>query len=314
MQTLLRSRIVTRLVRRLLAPVTGALATRAPTACVTFAVCLAAMAALQPSTSAAQGLVMGILPLQYRTAEQMVPLVRPLVPPPGTVSGIQNQLIVHTTPQNLAEIRAVLARIDTLPRRLLISVRQDGERAVAGEGVGVSGRASTGRSEVVVGNPPPGAGVAVQAWGTARSGTDRAIQQVQALEGQPAMIHAGRSVPVPVRQVVRGPLGVQTVDSVEYREVTSGFQVVVRLAGDEVLLDILPQRQSPAPGALPGSPTGGAVDTQQIATTVRGRLGEWIDLGGTVRAAEDRQSVLLGRAGASVSEERRVLVRVEELR
>ncbi|MEI6317684.1 MAG: secretin N-terminal domain-containing protein [Pseudomonadota bacterium] len=264
---------------------------------------------IQPPPALAQPLVMGILPLRYRTAEQMVPLVRPLVPPPGTVSGIQNQLIVHTTPQNLAEIRAVLERIDTLPRRLLISVRQDADTASAADGVTVSGRAASGRGEVSIGNPPPGTGAGVQVYSTTRSGSDRANQQVQALEGQPAMIHAGRSIPVPVRQIVRGPAGVQAVDSVEYREVSTGFQVVARLSGDEVILDILPQRQSVASGPLPGS-----VDTQQIATTVRGRLGEWIDLGGSARSSDDRQSVLLGRAGASAASERRVLVKVEELR
>jgi len=264
---------------------------------------------IQPPPALAQPLVMGILPLRYRTAEQMVPLVRPLVPPPGTVSGIQNQLIVHTTPQNLAEIRAVLERIDTLPRRLLISVRQDADTVSAADGVSASGRAAVGRGEVSIGNPPPGTGAGVQVYSTTRSGSDRANQQVQALEGQPAMIHAGRSIPVPVRQVVRGPAGVQAVDSVEYREVSTGFQVVARLSGDEVILDILPQRQSVASGPLPGS-----VDTQQIATTVRGRLGEWIDLGGSARSSDDRQSVLLGRAGASTASERRVLVKVEELR
>jgi hypothetical protein len=83
----------------------------------------------------------------------------------------------------------------------------------------------------------------------------------------------------------------------------------VRLSGEEVMLDILPQRQSIAQGAGPGT-----VDTQQLSTTVRGRLGEWIDLGGTVRTSGDRQSVLLGRATSSSAEERRVQVRVEELR
>lgn len=267
------------------------------------------LAGTQPLPVFAQPLVMGILPLRYRTAEQMVPLVRPLVPPPGTVSGIQNQLIVHTTPQNLAEIRAVLERIDTLPRRLLISVRQDADTVSAADGLSVSGRAAIGRGEVSAGNPPPGGGVGVQAYSTTRSGSDRANQQVQALEGQPAMIHAGRSIPVPVRQFVRGPAGVQAVDTVEYREVSTGFQVVARLSGDEVILDILPQRQSVASGQLPGS-----VDTQQIATSVRGRLGEWIDLGGSARSSDDRQSVLLGRAGTAAASERRVLVKVEELR
>ncbi|MCE2946137.1 MAG: hypothetical protein ACK515_13565 [bacterium] len=256
----------------------------------------------------AQPLVMGILPLHYRTAEQVIPLVRPLVPAPGTVSGIQNQLIVHTTPANLVEIRTVLERIDTMPRRLLISVRQDGEGAVAAERASVEGSVRIGRGDAPSGGRVEG-GIGVQVYSTERSQSDRTMQQVQALEGQPAMIQAGRSAPVPVRQVVRGPAGVQVVDSVEYRELSTGFQVVARLAGDQVILEILPQRQVPAGGGVPG-----AVSTQQLATTVRGRLGEWIDLGGTARTVEDRQSVLLGRAGAAGTEQRRTLVRVEELR
>ena len=123
------------------------------------------------------------------------------------------------------------------------------------------------------------------------------------------MIQAGRSIPVPVRQIARGPSGLQAIDIVEYREVSTGFQVVVRLSGDEVMLDILPQRQAIAQGAGPGT-----VDTQQLSTTARGRLGEWIDLGGTVRRSDDRQSVLLGRTTSSAAEERRVQVMVEELR
>lgn len=268
---------------------------------------LGAVLALLCSTASAQPLVMGILPLHYRTVEQVIPLVRPLVPPPGTVSGIQNQLIVHTTPANLAEIRAVLERIDTLPRRLLISVRHDTDTAASADRVSVEGVVTLGRSEVSVGGRAAG-GTRVEAHATTRGQSDRTVQQVQALEGQPAMIQAGRSVPVPVRQVVRGPAGPEVVDSVEYREVATGFQVIARLAGDQVILDILPQRQVPAGGGVPGS-----VNTQQLATTVRARLGEWIDLGGTVRALDDRQSVLLGRTGARGSEQLRVLVRVEEL-
>lgn len=272
------------------------------------ALAMVLLLAAQP-LALAQALVMGILPLRFRTADQMVPLIRALVPAPGTVSGIQNQLIVHTTAQNLAEIRAVLERIDTMPRRLLISVRQDADTGSGAAGVSAGGRVTAGRTEISAGTAPPGASAGVQVYSTTRSGADRATQQVQALEGQPAMIQAGRSVPVPVRQVVRGPAGLQAIDSIEYREVSSGFQVVVRLSGDEVMLDILPQQQSIVPGAGPGT-----VDTQQIATTVRGRLGEWIDLGGTARASNDRQSVLLGRAAASATEDRRVQVRVEELR
>jgi type II secretory pathway component GspD/PulD (secretin) len=111
-----------------------------------------------------------------------------------------------------------------------------------------------------------------------------------------------------VRQVVRGPYGTQVVETVEYRDTATGFQVLPRLNADQVFLDILPQREvSSAAGA-------GRVDLQRLSTTVSGRLGEWIDLGGAGRSIDERDSVLLGRATSRGAEQRRVLVRVEELR
>jgi hypothetical protein len=280
-----------------------------------------------------QALAMEIFQLRYRTADQLVPLIRPLVPPPGTVSGIQNQLIVRSTPQNLAEIRTVLDRVDTLPRRLLITVRQDtdltGERDAVSAGARVSGPiGDSGRGSVVIGGagvaggrpagqasvgiPPSGGGVAgrveAEVISSRRAEADRNTHQIQVLEGQPAWIQAGQTVPVPVRQQVSGPWGTRLVDTIEYREISTGFQVLARVTGDQVVLEILPQQQS-ASSTVPGG-----VNAQQLATTASGRLGEWIDLGGATRTIEGRESVLLGRASQVGTELRRVLVRVEELR
>jgi hypothetical protein len=256
----------------------------------------------------AQSTTMEIFQLRFRTADQMIPLIRPLVPPPGTVTGLQNQLIVRTTPQNMAEIQAVIARIDTVPRRLLITVRQDADLITERERLQGSGTVPLGRSgEVVVGTPGR-PGVTVDVISSQRSEVDRNTQQIQALEGQPAFIQIGQSTPVPTRQVVRGPWGTQVVDSVEYRDTSTGFQVLPRVNGDLVFLEILPQRETP------GANMPGAVNTQRLATTVSGRLGEWIELGGASRTVDERQSVLLGRTTASGAEQRRVLVRVEELR
>ena len=74
--------------------------------------------------AAAQGLE--IIPLQHRTVEQVLPVLRPLLEPGGTLTGQSNQLIVRASPRNLAEIRSALEAIDRPLRRLQISVRQDG--------------------------------------------------------------------------------------------------------------------------------------------------------------------------------------------
>jgi hypothetical protein len=251
---------------------------------------------------------MEMFPLKYRTADQMVALIRPLVPAPGTVSGIQNQLIVRSTPQTLAEVRAILDRVDTAPRRLLITVRQETDIASDRDRASASATIPLGsQGEVAIG-APAGRGVGVQVISSQRAEADRNTQQIQTLEGMPAFLQVGQSVPVPVRQVVRGPYGTQVVETVEYRDTAIGFQVLPRLNADQVFLDILPQREvSSAAGA-------GRVDLQRLSTTVSGRLGEWIDLGGAGRSIDERDSVLLGRATSRGAEQRRVLVRVEELR
>ena len=68
---------------------------------------------------------MEIIPLQHRMTDDVVPILRPLVAPGGTITGMNNQLIIKTTPDNLAEIKNVLQSLDRSPRRLLITVKQD---------------------------------------------------------------------------------------------------------------------------------------------------------------------------------------------
>jgi len=58
----------------------------------------------------------------------------------------------------------------------------------------------------------------------------------------------------------------------------------------------------------------GSVNVQSVVTTVSGRLGEWMELGGVGQDATGQQSVLLGRSVTSSRDSRRVLIKVEEVR
>jgi O-acetyl-ADP-ribose deacetylase (regulator of RNase III) len=56
------------------------------------------------------------------------------------------------------------------------------------------------------------------------------------------------------------------------RDLASGFEVVPRLAGGGVALEIVQQRETP--GFRRGSVHG-----QRLATSMQARLGEWVEIG-----------------------------------
>jgi hypothetical protein len=95
--------------------------------------------------------------------------------------------------------------------------------------------------------------------------------------------------------------------SVIIQEMATGFEVVPRLSGSTVYLQIAPQRESP--GALPGSVQG-----HGAASTVSGRLGEWLELAGTSVAGSSNASGFASAARARSTESRRIWVRVDEVR
>jgi type II secretory pathway component GspD/PulD (secretin) len=265
----------------------------------------------------AQGNSVEVITLKYRTAEQILPLLRPMVDKDGTITGMQNQLIVRTSPRNLADLKKILATVDAMPRRLLITVRQDAaierERSVAE----VSGSIGTGTGSVVVGGSGRGdGGLRARIDNTRSLSDDRAAQSVQVLEGSSAFIRIGQSVPVQQPQVTRSIVNGQNVDrvsnSVQYREAQSGFYVLPRLSGDIVTLEISPQRDTFASPEqnLPA----GSINTQRAATTVAGRLGEWIEFGGISQSGANQQSAILGSTRETSADNRRILVRVEEIR
>jgi type II secretory pathway component GspD/PulD (secretin) len=271
----------------------------------------------------AQQTVLEVVPLRYRTAAEVIPILQPMLAREGSLSGYQGQLVVRTTPANLEEIKRVLAGLDTAPRQLVITVRQDAEAGRSASAAEVSGSVGGDHGRVTVpgGREPRGGGSVVLRDGddSARldvregsgSQADRNTQSVRVLEGREAFVRIGQSVPVRERQVQRSVVGgrvvEQTVETTQFRDVADGIYVLPRVAGDRVTLDISAQRESL-------SRAHGGTNVQSLVTTVSGRLGEWIEIGGVSRDSSAQQSVLLGRSATTARDSRRVLIKVEEAR
>lgn len=230
-----------------------------------------------------------IITLRHRTAEQVLPSLQPLVEPGGTLSGQGTQLFVRTSPANLDDLRLALTALDRPARRLLISVRYDEDRDVAARGIDASGRIGSRDSRIDV-----------RAQDSRSRSDERVDQRVQALEGSRATILTGASRPVRQRQFIQTPAGVVSQEVTVLQETASGFEVIPRLAGDTVQVEIVQQRQNPA-------------SYQRAASAASGRLGQWFELGAVATGGSRDERGLSGVNRTSGGETRRVWMRVDEL-
>jgi hypothetical protein len=206
-----------------------------------------------------------------------------LLEPGGVLTGQRSQLIVRTSPRNLEELRRALAALDAPARRLMISVRFDSTDAAADANVEAGARISN-----------RGSRVDARIADSRSSATERVDQRLQVLEGGRAFIAEGASRPLQMR------------DGVLIQDISTGFEVVPRLAGSEVILEVAPQRQSPG--------AAGSVRTLGSATTVRARLGEWVALAGIDEASVREERGLASRSRRGGESSRRIWVKVEEVR
>jgi type II secretory pathway component GspD/PulD (secretin) len=246
-----------------------------------------------------------VITLKNRSAEQLMPLLTPLVERGGALTGSGSQLIIRASSRNIAELRKVLDSVDRAPRRLLISVRQATETAGSGSGARISGTVY-GSSGTV------GGAAQAQVYSSGGARADGITQTIQAVEDAPAQIEVGESVAIPQTTVVgigtasgaTSSVGGMVVNNPPvYRDAGTGFQVVAHLSGERVTLDISPRRDR-----ITDRDTG-AIVTQHASTTLSAPLGEWVDVG-TVSTREAQP----GGISSAQGRVRRVQVKVEELR
>lgn len=255
--------------------------------------------ALLMLSTLAWGRGLEVIKLRHRSAEVLLPQIAPFVEPGGALSGMNDTLFLRASPRNQAEIREIVAALDTPPRRLMISVRQEGADSGAQSGAGVSGRVVTGSGATSV----SGRGHLYQSDSSSRRDI---AQQVQTIDGGRAAIMVGQSLQIPLRQRVLTPAGVIVSESLVQYDLGTGFIALPQLNGERVTVTVSPRDDTL--GRVPGS-----INTQQLFTTVSGRLGEWLELGGSVGEQSGSSGAIAGYGTQAASRQRRLLLKVEEL-
>lgn len=229
-----------------------------------------------------------VIELKARTLDEVLPVVRPLVSGDAAVTGMGNNLIIKASPAQVTAVRKVLAEIDRPPKRLLITVSNQGESSDSSSGYAGSADIKIGQGQVGInssGRPVSDSQARIAIHDSDSRRTRSAGQQVQALEGRPAFINAGTQLPVHEQQTYFLNGRPYRSEVTRLQEAGSGFYVVPRLNGGYVTLEIQ-QRDDRHAGA------GGRIDTQRASTTVRARLGEWVELGGIDTGGSGSQTSL----------------------
>jgi len=254
-----------------------------------------------------------VIPLKHRLADEVVPVVRPLLAPGESVSGMDARLIVRAAPQTFAQIERLLADIDTPRRNLRISVRHVGESGPVPSGPGFSGIGQRGNTRIIVTNGDhvsnaPTVGQSGPNNGTQDSSEryiatkrDAATQTLTVLDGGHAFLRFGETITQvqPFLALAGSRLG--AVAGIQYYDVTTGFEVEPRLLGERIQLAVTPRL------AFRSDQGAQTVNFQELRTQVLVKPGEWVDLGGAVEStsAVNRQILSTGNDGS------RFLIRVD---
>jgi type II secretory pathway component GspD/PulD (secretin) len=238
-----------------------------------------------------------VINLKHRSVDELLPVIRPLLDKDEMVSGMNNQLILRASARNIDQIRRLLDSIDTLPRSLKITVKQNVDGDTAARLMELSGRFGNGE--------PEQHGVHIVSTRTLED--DKNTQQLTVLEGHRARVFSGQSVPV--EQRVQTAWGTQT--TTRYQAVESGFYVLPRIHGEVVTLEISTQNDAISPNQ--NNSTYPVTRMQQASTTVSGRLGEWIAAGGTMVKSDTEGSGISMRSSSNRYERSTLLIKVDEV-
>jgi type II secretory pathway component GspD/PulD (secretin) len=255
-----------------------------------------------------------IIQLKHRPANEVMPLIRPLLGPDDVLNGMDFRLIIRTSDRNLKEVERVLAQADVARQRLRITVEQAsaGDRATTSQSVTGEARIGDKARVTLPAKPPQHGGLVVQKDGLRYTTNRRTItasnattQTVMTMDGQRAWIRIGQSVPHVRKILALSRRQLLLIQDIQLQDVTTGFDVLPRVHGDRVLVEITPRLSSLR------NPATGLADFQELSTTVETKLGEWLDLGEILENRSEVHRAILESASTNSGEQRTVRLKIE---
>ena len=248
-----------------------------------------------------------IITLQHLFASDLLSIIAPMVGAAGAANGMNNQLIVRTTPERMLEIEAIVAKLDVTKVNRKITVKSSNNVQSLQERTEASGAVKMGK--VTVANDrhaKPNSG-RVDVDRNSSNSSQNSNQFVSVLDGERAFIKVGQIVPFTQEWVTITRRYIQIVATTDWREISTGFAVRPRTVGDPnnkfVELEITPR--------IAKLNSQGFIDFEDLKTIVNVKLGDWVDIGGTMQTNDDVSRKILGVQSVSSQQQSSLVIKVE---
>ena len=231
--------------------------------------------------------------LLNRPAAEIIPIVEPMLKTDEVISGRGFKLFLRSSPETLAQVKEMIEILDTAARVLQISVFQGSDRELRSLGISGSIQIESGDTSIGIGvNTNKSSDSIKYSTQNARGGInttstrgrskEKPIHRLRVTEGNEGYIETGEQIPYFSGANWMAPG--TAVGGIAYRDVTTGFYVLPRIHGDNVTLLVSPFKNSQS------KRRAGNIETRQVNTTITGRVGEWLLIGGATEQARHSQS------------------------
>ena len=248
-----------------------------------------------------------IITLQHLFASDLLPIIEPMVGADGTANGMNNQLIVRANPERMLEIEAIVAKLDVTRVNRKITVKSSNNVQNQQERTEATGAVKLGN--VIVTNDTraaPNSGH-VDIERNSSNSSQNSNQFVSVLDGERAFIKVGQIVPFTQEWVTITRRYIQIDKTTDWHEITTGFAVRPRTIGDannkQVELEITPR--------IAKLNSQGFIDFEDLKTIINVKLGDWIDIGGTMQTNDDVSRKILGAKSVSSQQQSSLVIKVE---
>jgi type II secretory pathway component GspD/PulD (secretin) len=225
--------------------------------------------------SASQAKEVEVIRIKYRWASEMLPIVQSMLSPQGTVTVSEriNSLVIVDDRESIQRVQAYLEQFDKPAEQVKIHVRFHERTTDATGAVSASGRISGDDMSAAVGGRKKD-GLEISAEDRKRLQTNSDEFLVLASSGRPAFIRAGQEIPY------RGKWPEYTrhygdhSGTVVFQTVETGFEVTPTVAGENVLLKIVPR-------IAYGDRNNAVIRYYGAQTEVSVPYGRWVEIGGS---------------------------------
>ena len=223
-----------------------------------------------------------MIPMQYRTAAEALPMVQQLLSPEGraVADGRTNALLVVDSEETIQRVREFLEGFDKLGKQARIRVRFD--ESGARERTSVEGRARASGEDwsVGVGKPMRKDGVDVRLQDRTRTQQGSSEFFVTVVSGSPAYIMVGQDILYSQRWVDLTRRYARITESVTIQRIETGFEVKPVILKDHADVEITPRISHGGPGSR-------VIHFTEASTRLVAPMGQWVTIGGASQQSNE---------------------------